>query len=89
MVAVGYGREAEDGSQTLGGRSVDELSANITTISQELNTDATTIIHMWTRSANAGNKAYYLYLNQDKTSQDRFKEFSRGLGLSVRCIKDI
>jgi hypothetical protein len=38
MVAVGYGREAEDGSQTLGGRSVDELSANITTISQELNT---------------------------------------------------
>jgi hypothetical protein len=25
MVAVGYGREAEDGSQTLGGRSVDEL----------------------------------------------------------------
>jgi hypothetical protein len=31
MVAVGYGREAEDGSQTLGGRSVDELSANITT----------------------------------------------------------
>jgi hypothetical protein len=29
MVAVGYGREAEDGSQTLGGRSVDELSANI------------------------------------------------------------
>jgi hypothetical protein len=23
MVAVGYGREAEDGSQTLGGRSVD------------------------------------------------------------------
>jgi hypothetical protein len=44
MVAVGYGREAEDGSQTLGGRSVDELSANITTISQELNTDATTIV---------------------------------------------
>ncbi|VVM24901.1 hypothetical protein BSPWISOXPB_459 [uncultured Gammaproteobacteria bacterium] len=41
MVAVGYGREAEDGTQTLGGRSVDELSANITTISQELNTDAT------------------------------------------------
>jgi hypothetical protein len=30
MVAVGYGREAEDGTQTLGGRSVDELSANIT-----------------------------------------------------------
>jgi hypothetical protein len=46
MVAVGYGREAEDGSQTLGGRSVDELSANITTISQELNTDATTIKHV-------------------------------------------
>ncbi|WP_139699493.1 C80 family cysteine peptidase, partial [bacterium endosymbiont of Bathymodiolus sp. 5 South] len=46
MVAVGYGREAEDGTQTLGGRSVDELSANITTISQELNTDATTIKHV-------------------------------------------
>jgi hypothetical protein len=46
MVAVGYGREAEDGSQTLGGRSIDELSANITTISQELNTDATTIKHV-------------------------------------------
>jgi hypothetical protein len=29
-----------------GGRSVDELSANITTISQELNTDATTIKHV-------------------------------------------
>jgi hypothetical protein len=26
MVAVGYGREAEDGTQTLGGRSVDALS---------------------------------------------------------------
>jgi hypothetical protein len=29
-VAVGYGREAEDGTQTLGGRSVNELSTNIT-----------------------------------------------------------
>jgi hypothetical protein len=29
MVAVGYGREAEDGTQTLGGRSVNELSTNI------------------------------------------------------------
>jgi hypothetical protein len=39
MVAVGYGREAEDGTQTLGGRSVDALSTNITTITQALNTD--------------------------------------------------
>jgi hypothetical protein len=45
MVAVGYGREAEDGTQTLGGRSVDALSTNITTITQALNTDAVTIKH--------------------------------------------
>jgi hypothetical protein len=44
---VGYGREAEDGSQTLGGRSVDELSANITTISQELNTESGSV---WIRT---------------------------------------
>ncbi|WP_202784281.1 C80 family cysteine peptidase, partial [Bathymodiolus thermophilus thioautotrophic gill symbiont] len=46
MVAVGYGREAEDGTQTLGGRSVNELSTNITTINQALNTDAATIKHV-------------------------------------------
>jgi hypothetical protein len=46
MVAVGYGREAEDGTQTLGGRSVDALSTNITTITQALNTDAVTIKHV-------------------------------------------
>ncbi|SSC11123.1 hypothetical protein BPUTEOSOX_950, partial [thiotrophic endosymbiont of Bathymodiolus puteoserpentis (Logatchev)] len=46
MVAVGYGREAEDGTQTLGGRSADALSTNITTITQTLNTDAVTIKHV-------------------------------------------
>jgi hypothetical protein len=39
---VGYGREEGD-TQTLGGRTADELSANITKLNQDLNPVATTI----------------------------------------------
>jgi hypothetical protein len=37
MVAVGYGRESKDGSQTLGGRDANELADNILTLKQGLN----------------------------------------------------
>jgi hypothetical protein len=37
MVAVGYGREAEDGSQTLGGRDANELADNMLSLKQDLN----------------------------------------------------
>jgi hypothetical protein len=37
MVAVGYGRKAEDGNQTLGGRNANELADNILTLKQGLN----------------------------------------------------
>jgi hypothetical protein len=37
MVAVGYGREAEDGRQTLGGRYANELAGNMLSLSQDLN----------------------------------------------------
>jgi uncharacterized protein (TIGR02145 family) len=45
-------------------------------------------IHLWTRSANASSlEAYYLHLSgQDSSVQG---DFSRGLGIAVRCIKDI
>jgi hypothetical protein len=42
MVVVGYGREEGD-TQTLGGRTADELSANIAKLNQDLNPVATTI----------------------------------------------
>ncbi|CAB9543519.1 hypothetical protein BROOK1789C_1001, partial [Bathymodiolus brooksi thiotrophic gill symbiont] len=42
MVVVGYGREEGD-TQTLGGRTADELSANITKLNQGLNPVTTTI----------------------------------------------
>jgi uncharacterized protein (TIGR02145 family) len=49
-------------------------------------------VHMWTRSANANNlNAYYLYLNKNDTGTNvrSIREFPRGLGMTVRCIKDI
>jgi hypothetical protein len=42
MVVVGYGREEGD-SQTLVGRTADELRANMTKLNQDLNPVATTV----------------------------------------------
>jgi uncharacterized protein (TIGR02145 family) len=48
---------------------------------------ATNVIHMWSRSAASDSKAYYAYIKDDTKVIN--SNFSRILGLSVRCIKDI
>ncbi len=52
------------------------------------NTYNHSVIHLWTRSANASSlNAYYLYLSGDNSIVN--DDFPRGLGMAVRCIKDI
>jgi hypothetical protein len=41
LSVVGYGRKTQEGGDTLGGRSAQELSTNITKLNQALTNDAT------------------------------------------------
>jgi hypothetical protein len=48
---------------------------------------ASNTIHMWTRSAASNSKAYYAHITKDV--KEIKGNFSRILGSTVRCIKDI